>query len=128
VELDVPAASILSTFGLRARVRLTFLFWSTRGADSRCTVVLVAEHCPSGIIFRDLHPRIVPGFALLCEGKAVIPLPADLHTFLKYLLLSAFTRFVSSDNKAVDKPTRWTVLLVSDKAVWLCKLEPILCQ
>jgi hypothetical protein len=50
-------------------------------------VILVAEHCTSGIVFRDFHPRVVPGAAFLCERKALIPqLPTcadSINTFCR---------------------------------------------
>jgi hypothetical protein len=42
VDLDVPAATILSTFGLHVQVCCTHSHGNINRSDSLCTVVLVA--------------------------------------------------------------------------------------
>ena len=73
VELDVPAATILSMFGLRAQVISPFLssFLQMLRLIIVSLVVLVAEYFITGYFLRSFHIWKLYHIALFCEGEAV---------------------------------------------------------
>ena len=74
VNIDVPAAAILSTFGLRAGVSTYPGSMTYMTADGmHCSVVLVAKHCAAGHLLWNVHRQQLPGATLLRQGETVVP-------------------------------------------------------
>ena len=74
VNIDVPAAAILSTFGLRAEVCLfPSAFIRASGSSQPLAVVLVAKHCAARHLLWQLHGPQLPRATLLRQGAAVDP-------------------------------------------------------
>ena len=79
MEIDVPAATILNIFGLRAQVRVLspylclFLapFIDLIVLSVNRAVVLVAEHCPSGYFLRIVHRAHLAAPAFLRARETV---------------------------------------------------------
>lgn len=71
VELDVPAATILSIFGLRAQVRSPNIFVESRLMRGGFVVFLVAEHFAAWNFLCGVHSGELFDAALLCQGEAV---------------------------------------------------------
>jgi len=72
VELDVPAATILSIFGLRAQVCSLDILGGPRLICAGFVVFLVAEYFAVGDFLCDVHGGKLPDAALLCQGEAVM--------------------------------------------------------
>ena len=112
VDLDVPAATILSMFGLRAGVS------DVRPSDAlsiadlalRIAVILVAKRRTLRHILRNVHIHQLPYSPLLCQGEAIAFIVWSIYPFS---FLASPTLYMEP-GCLCDTSCTWTCLCLYD--------------
>ena len=103
VELDVPAATILSIFGLRAQVR-DIVYVAVLYSDlALIIVILVAEHLASGDFLCRIHRSQLHNPSLLRQGETVTFCTTRIIMHILILEHISFTSFPDTNAILVYK-------------------------